>query len=332
MTIKRKMQISLGAFVFMVIMASALVAKQGKVKYPELKKEILAMRDEDQKFRQKYVELSQKGKEKTSKFEKVTQTLVAIDRKNTARMWEITKQYGWPTIEAVGKRASNAAWLVVQHADRDPVFQKYCLSLLESAMDKNQIDPPNYAFLYDRVQLAMGKKQKYATQSTRNDYTDKTFFQAIEDEANIQLRRDEMGINLHVEEYAKQSGFDYSIPSVEEAEKRAEEFKDSYEYNIRRAKEAFANKDYKHAADYYLQATYVDGHLTAKEYVETAKAISLANYEEKAYWGYSALMKAAMRGWEGVNELDKDPQFANLKKANPTNWPDLMRTVDELTK
>ncbi|MDB4293084.1 hypothetical protein N9954_06705 [Maribacter sp.] len=330
MIMKRKTQLALGIFMLIGIMGYSLINTQDPIKYPELQKEIFGMADADQKYRRKYVTLLKKGKEKTSKFDKVAQTLVAIDRKNTARMKEIIKQYGWPTITAVGKRASNSAWLLVQHADRDPIFQKYCLTILETEMEKNQIDPANYAFLYDRVQLARGEKQKYATQSTRDEYTKKTFFQAIEDETNVQRRRTEMRIDIHVEEYAKRLGFAYKVPSLEEANRRTEEFAKAYEDNIEKAKVAYDKKEFKIAADHYLRAAYSDGNMSTSDYVALATSISQGNYDEKAYWGCNALVKASLRGWDGIFDLELNPDFENLKKAGAGSWEDLMKVVQQL--
>src|ERR1017187_4167812 len=55
----------------------------------------------------------------------------SIDKKHTARLKSIIKEYGWPTITLVGERASRAAWLLVQHADHDRGFQKDCLKIMK---------------------------------------------------------------------------------------------------------------------------------------------------------------------------------------------------------
>ncbi len=60
-----------------------------------------------------------------------------IDIRNTARMKEIIDRFGWPTSKMVGDEASQAAWLIVQHADLDPEFQKECLSLMKICYDSD---------------------------------------------------------------------------------------------------------------------------------------------------------------------------------------------------
>jgi len=182
-----------------------------KVKLPEISKEIIKMRDEEQKMRIKWAGFAKKGKTETEKFKELTKTLIASDRANTARMREIVVAHGWPTYELVGKGASNSAWLLVQHADRNPLFQAKCLPLLKEAVDAGQANPTNYAYLYDRVQISVGEMQHYATQSTSNNGITEGYFQTIWQEHNVQNRREEMGIKQNIVDYAKSMGFKYTI-------------------------------------------------------------------------------------------------------------------------
>jgi hypothetical protein len=76
----------------------------------------------------------------------------------------IIADYGWPTITMVGKKAAHAAWLLVQRADEDPVFQRACLKMMQSALRKKEVFPADVAHLTDRVLFNFGKKQKFGTQ------------------------------------------------------------------------------------------------------------------------------------------------------------------------
>lgn len=89
-----------------------------------------------------------------------------LDKKNTTKLKTIIKQYGWPTISMVGKKASFNAWLLVQHADHDLQFQKRVLKILENIYKKNikDINPANIAFLMDRICVAEKRKQLFGTQ------------------------------------------------------------------------------------------------------------------------------------------------------------------------
>ncbi len=81
---------------------------------------------------------------------------------NATRLKEIISEIGFPTISKVGKEASDAAWLVVQHSISDPEFMKSSYQLmLENKVD---ISLQNLALLYDRILYFQGKPQKFGTQ------------------------------------------------------------------------------------------------------------------------------------------------------------------------
>ena len=90
-------------------------------------------------------------------------TIQRIDRENREELRNMIRQFGWPGRSLVGEQAAHAAWLVAQHADEDPAFQKQCLQLMEAAPD-GEVSKHDLAFLTDRVLLASGKPQRYGTQ------------------------------------------------------------------------------------------------------------------------------------------------------------------------
>ena len=142
----------------------------------ELRRDILAMVEEDQQMRSSH---------KTWNPE--------VDRKNTERMKEIIKQYGWPDKSLVGKEGSLGAWLLIQHADHDPDFQKEALDLLTKAVERGQASKRNLAYLTDRVRVNSGEPQLYGTQFFEDDAG--VFGpRPIEDTENLEKRRKEMGL------------------------------------------------------------------------------------------------------------------------------------------
>ena len=64
----------------------------------------------------------------------------------------------------VGGDGEHAAWLLAQHADSDPEFQRICLDLVTQAVACGEALPTELAYLTDRVLLAEGKPQEYGTQ------------------------------------------------------------------------------------------------------------------------------------------------------------------------
>jgi hypothetical protein len=161
----------------------------------ELRKELLRRTKEDQDAR-KAMTTGQTFKPDAPEFKRIE----AIDRDNTARMKEIVDKYGWPGKSLVGKDGANAAWLLVQHADRDPAFQKRCLDLIKEAAKKGEVSGQELAYLTDRVRVAQGEKQLYGTQFHTVD--GKLVPQPIEDEANVDKRRKEVGL-MSMAEYEK---------------------------------------------------------------------------------------------------------------------------------
>ena len=114
-------------------------------------------------------------------------------QRHVARLKEIINLYGWPTHNLVGEQRSNAAWLLAQHSDRFPAFQKRCLKLLKKAAMKNQASKEDLAYLTDRVLVHRGKKQLCGTQvyvSLSGKYGPKP----IRDFKNIEQRRKEAGM------------------------------------------------------------------------------------------------------------------------------------------
>lgn len=95
--------------------------------------------------------------------------LAHVDFSNTAWLRREIAKRGWPKQSEVGEKASNAAWLIVQHADHDPAFQYRALKLMEPLVAQREVSPQNYAYLYDRVMLKLTGQQRYATQFTCKD-------------------------------------------------------------------------------------------------------------------------------------------------------------------
>jgi hypothetical protein len=164
----------------------------------ELRRELAAMRKLDQDARMAVIEEMKKSGNTDAATQKKNgmppgfKKLQEIDRKNSARMKEIVDKYGWPGKSLVGKDGANTAWLLVQHADGDRDFQRKCLDLMKAALAKGEVSGQDVAYLTDRVLVGEHKKQLYGTQSTITN--GKVKFQPIEDEANVDKRRAEVGL------------------------------------------------------------------------------------------------------------------------------------------
>ncbi len=86
------------------------------------------------------------------------------DRQSYAAIKPILDEIGWPKISTHGKMLDQRMWLLVQHADAYPAFQREILKRLEPLVAAGETTPQNYAYLFDRVALADKQPQKYGTQ------------------------------------------------------------------------------------------------------------------------------------------------------------------------
>lgn len=115
------------------------------------------------------------------------------DHRNTAWLKAVVARNGWPTISQVGKLAASNAWLLVQHADDDPIFQLRMLKLMEPLLARHEVDGKSYGLLYDRVMLPLTGKQRYGSQFTCDDKGWHPL--PLEDEAAVDARRKTLGLS-----------------------------------------------------------------------------------------------------------------------------------------
>ncbi|MBI2632870.1 MAG: hypothetical protein HYW78_00565 [Parcubacteria group bacterium] len=126
----------------------------------QLRQKILKIASTDQKLRKLAM--------RDIRNKKLAKRVYDCDKKNTIEVKKIIKEYGWPNFDLIGKKASNALWLLTQHADEDLKFQKKCLKRLEKAAINKQVHPKNLAYLTDRILVSEGKNQKFGTQYYKN--------------------------------------------------------------------------------------------------------------------------------------------------------------------
>jgi len=153
---------------------------------PALRKELLNRVKKDQRVRA----------DLPADTAKITRALVkrleSVDKANTAWLKRVVQKYGWPGKTLVGSDGAQAAWLLVQHADLDPEFQKQCLELMEKAIQVGEALAQNFAYLTDRVRSKEGKLQLYGTLLKFEEGRYVPF--PIEDEANVDKRRAAVGL------------------------------------------------------------------------------------------------------------------------------------------
>ena len=127
------------------------------MKYGEIAEIIIGLKNADLEFRDKLIQSGQPS-------DGYNEEMKELHNRNAKTLNEIIDKIGYPTSDKVGKEASEATWLVIQHSIGQPDFMKKCVKLLEVAVSENKANSKNLAYLTDRVAVFEGKPQLYGTQ------------------------------------------------------------------------------------------------------------------------------------------------------------------------
>lgn len=112
----------------------------------------------------------------------------AVDTKNRPEVLRIFEHYGWVTNSLAGKDASHNFWLLVQH--QTPEIQQRLFPALEKAAKGGDASMSDYAYLYDRVQMDLGKPQHWG--SAVKCENGKPVLYPVDDSAGLEARRKEL--------------------------------------------------------------------------------------------------------------------------------------------
>jgi len=133
----------------------------------------------------------------------------AIDEKNRPELLRIFDRYGWVTNSLAGKDASHDFWLLVQH--QTPEIQQQLLPALEKAANDGNASMSDYAYLYDRVQMGLGKPQHWG--SAAKCENGKPVLYPVDDPSGLDARRKELFL-MPIGEYLQ---MDYMVKSCAQA-------------------------------------------------------------------------------------------------------------------
>lgn len=162
-----------------------------------VQREITRLWREDQAARNVMVRLGQDREEPAKRWAHALSIKHAksVDLESAAYMKDILKTYDWIDRKRFGDSVSAHAWLLVQHADDDVEFQALALSRMEPHVATGGVRKRQYAYLWDRVAVNQGRKQRYGTQPTWEcDDNGKMALRPLEDPDNVNARRAEMGL------------------------------------------------------------------------------------------------------------------------------------------
>ncbi len=179
------------SIVLSAIILASCAAKFTESKRLQLEKQLKEMAEVDQ-----IAANIPKGKYKEytrEQWHKFQDSVFTNDKMKVEAMFN---KYGFLGFDKVGKDGSNLFWLLVQHCDKYPEFQKKVLKAMDKEVKKGNANPNNYAYLYDRVKVNAGEKQLFGTQVT---YEVETTGRAIPkiglaDSANVDKLRKEYNL------------------------------------------------------------------------------------------------------------------------------------------
>lgn len=147
---------------WVAVNASVVVAAEPE--RPELRGELLAMREIDQSLRRALGQRPAGDGADARRDADLLAELQRVDTLHATRLRAIVDEHGWPTISMVGRDGSRAAWLLVQHATHDLELMERALSLMGQLAERGEAVAVDVAYLHDRVQMMTGKPQRYGTQ------------------------------------------------------------------------------------------------------------------------------------------------------------------------
>jgi hypothetical protein len=130
----------------------------------ELRRELLARCAEDQRVRR--LVSPPPGQHLATLPAEVAAEWQRVDEDNTRWLGEVVNRRGWPGRTLAGEDGAHAAWLLAQHADRDPVLQRTFLDALRGAVARGEAAASDLAYLEDRVRVSDGRPQLFGTQFT----------------------------------------------------------------------------------------------------------------------------------------------------------------------
>ena len=173
---------------FLVVAATSSQAQTNL----ELRNELLALFESDQSGRALIGEAIQQHGSDSTEVRALADELVQSDATNLARLEAIISEHGWPGASMVGRDGVRAAFFILQHADHETQVQY--LPLVRAAVEAGELEPRSFALLQDRILVGEGKPQVFGTQLYTSDVTGKLELYPIEDEANVDSRRLEVGL------------------------------------------------------------------------------------------------------------------------------------------
>lgn len=168
-----------------MLLASPLCRGRGSPTYDDaLRHELLQMMENDQELGARSFPGGEPERDRE---------MAALDDIHTARLKQIVATVGWPDARHVGEDGAMAAWLIAQHTS-DLEFLERCLPLMKASASRGELGRGLVALTTDRILVRRGKPQVYGSQFLDVRGGGPLVPHPIEDEANVDARRAEVGL------------------------------------------------------------------------------------------------------------------------------------------
>lgn len=117
---------------------------------------------------------------------------------NTDYIRRLLAEVGWIDVERLGYATSKSAFLLVQHSWEPPLILAV-LPELKRDVDAGRMDADAYVLLFDRLQLALGRRQRFGSQ-VATDETGALVVLPVEDPSKVDALRRDRGL-IPLKEY-----------------------------------------------------------------------------------------------------------------------------------
>ena len=115
-----------------------------------------------------------------------------IDRRHRDQVMAMLPDEGWFGFSAYGRKAAEAAFHIINHSDHETRLK--VLPALERMALAGEADPTAFAAMYDRVQKAQGRPQRYGTQFDCIDH--RPVLYGLEDPDRVEEFRRQMKFSI----------------------------------------------------------------------------------------------------------------------------------------
>lgn len=162
-------------------------AANGIIGDVQLRRELLERLKIDQAIRMKRIR-----QDITKPQPELLEQMKSIDAETDAWLKEVVRERGWPGSDLVGLDGASAASTMLMHVPAET--QNQMLPRVEAAFKRGAVTGTTYAMLFDHVRVASGQPQRYGTVAKPMTADKQVVFFPIEDEATVDARRAEMGL------------------------------------------------------------------------------------------------------------------------------------------